>query len=668
MEYSRDVAKVLTKQIDELSMERNRLIENIAEFRNILHGHPCAFLDYVEKVDNPFYEISADLTKIIYVNAATEKMFGMTRDALYEDANKWFNAVHPDDRGRVKEYLSNLDIKNKAATGFEYKMIKSDGSIVYVQDFAVLSNENDGEQHSIVGFVVDITKHVKIQKNKFVYEQIINAIRFTRSIEQTMDVIIKTACISMAWDEAEIWVYDSQATSFYCISVYHKLTEEIAEYYQMATSLIIDADTDFQGYVIRNNKPTLILDLARQNEVFNTSIARRHKISTALGIPIICHEKPIGVLTFYNQNQKNCEQSEIDTLEWMAGILGGIIQHNLSNQKLQYITSHNDLTGLLNRNGLEVYLNTLITQNESDMHGIIMLDISRFKLINETYNFEIGDILLRQIALKFQETLNDTTRIIANLGGDIFAFVVPKLKTSEALKPIIDKILVCLQRPFEIKNNLIYLQASIGVSIYPYDGLDIMTLLKKSDIALKHAKSRGGSSIQFSTQALQQSVSNALRIENGLRRALVDNQFRLHYQPKVDLRTGKMVGLEALIRWNDPQNGLQYPDAFLHIAQHSDLIIYIGEWVFLRLAYHLPLMDFRIPIAINMDARQLKREYDFVGFISQLIKKMSIPTELLELEVTEAEIMHDATQAAHVIQSLQKTGISIAIDDFGSGY
>lgn len=141
MEYSQDVAKVLTKQIDDLSVERDKLIESIGKFRNMLHDHPCALLDYVQKVDNPFYEISADLTKIIYVNPATEKMFGISRDALYEDTEKWFSAIHPDDRERVKEYLFNLGTREKISTGFEYKMIKSDGRVMYVQDFAMLSKK-----------------------------------------------------------------------------------------------------------------------------------------------------------------------------------------------------------------------------------------------------------------------------------------------------------------------------------------------------------------------------------------------------------------------------------------------------------------------------------------------------------------------------------------------
>lgn len=658
----------LSSQLASLSLERDKLVLKVKEYERLLSLEPEQFLQYAEKIGDIFYQTSLDLSRILYLNPAAEKILEICHAASGNNSDLLFDCIHSEDRALVKNALHDMVEKVKERCKLEYRLKRSDGSVLYVLNEAVLIKGEDGKPASIMGVIIDITRYVKAQKNQLIYEQVLFAIKDNKSIELLLNAILKTTCHAFDWDVGEIWILDKDVKSFYCIATYHKFAKELEEFYELSRRLIIQENTGFQGYIIEKNAPVFISDFPSHEEYYRSELAEKTGVNAAFGLPIVYDNKVLGVMSLFSREAKIQDVNQSPQMLWVASMLGQIIQHNMSNDKLLYITQHDDLTGLLNRNGLEDVLKEHIEGAGTRLIAVIMMDLDRFSLINDSMGFDVADILLKELALKFKEDVGDMTYTIANLGGDHYVFVSDYLTSAERIKFILDRIQVSLSQRFIIKDQEIHLTASMGVSIYPYDGMDTITLLRNADIALKQAKLEGGNTVQFLTRALQETLSNAMKTERGLRHALSENQLRVYYQPKVDLKSGEIVGLEALIRWEDPAYGLRLPDSFLRVAEESDLIVYMGEWVLMEVCYHFPLIDLQLPVAINLSARQFKKQYNLVNFITELTRKLSVSPALLELEVTESQLMENPKNALETLLPLKKMGITIAIDDFGTGY
>ena len=309
-------------------------------------------------------------------------------------------------------------------------------------------------------------------------------------------------------------------------------------------------------------------------------------------------------------------------MQQISSIVGNIIQHKLSSDQLTFITHHDSLTGLMNRAGLVKILEEITSNSKNEMIAIIMIDIDGFSKINDLYGHDIGNMLLKHIAVTFENNFDGP---IANLGGDKFIIVAKDLNKVHELATLILNIVSIISAPIKLDDKLLLLTASIGVAIFPNDGINYHSLLKNADIALNQAKSNGGDGVQYFSETMKKEVLRAIKTENDLRAAIIKNEFRLFYQPIVSLSTGDIIGVEALIRWQNPASGLELPDFFISIAEKSDLIVSIGEWVFLEVCRHFPLLDMKMPVAINLSARQFKIKYDIVKFIKILFDKLSLP-------------------------------------------
>jgi diguanylate cyclase (GGDEF)-like protein len=301
--------------------------------------------------------------------------------------------------------------------------------------------------------------------------------------------------------------------------------------------------------------------------------------------------------------------------------------------------------------------------------AVMFIDLDRFKIINDTLGHHVGDLLLIEVAQRLRHTVRSSDTV-ARLGGDEFVVVLPALEDPAVAATVAGSILVALGAPYLIEGKALHSTPSIGVSIYPQDGSDVDTVMKYADTAMYHAKESGRNGFQFFSAQLNHAAMERLEVERQLRDALELNQFVLHYQPRVD-QSGEITGVEALIRWNRPEHGLQLPDGFIPIAEESDLIIQIGDWVLATVIRQLRTwLDAGIPapaVAINLSARQL-RLANLPEQIGAVMRKNAIPAHLLEFEVTESLAMENPERASLVLRELRRMGISLAIDDFGTGY
>ena len=353
-------------------------------------------------------------------------------------------------------------------------------------------------------------------------------------------------------------------------------------------------------------------------------------------------------------------------------ILADITERKQAEERMRHIAQHDALTGLPNRLALAMRLAQLLP--EARRHhwrlAIMFIDLDRFKIINDTLGHQVGDELLREVACRLSAVIRETD-FVARLGGDEFVIILPGISSPADAAMIAGKIVARLSTPIETEGHELHTSPSIGISIFPDDGPDGDTVMKNADLAMYHAKSAGRNNYQFFTAEMNRATADRLDIERKLRHAIARNELALCFQPQFRADSSQPTGVEALLRWHHPTDGMIAPDRFIPVAEETGLIVEIGEWVLLTACREMKrwidagLKPLRI--AVNVSARQLRRR-DFCETVAGVLAESDLPPELLELEITESSVMENPDEAILILQSLGRMGISLAIDDFGTGY
>jgi diguanylate cyclase (GGDEF)-like protein len=355
------------------------------------------------------------------------------------------------------------------------------------------------------------------------------------------------------------------------------------------------------------------------------------------------------------------------------GVARDITERKLAEDTINFQAYHDLLTNLPNRALLRDRLSLAISQakREDEMLAVMFLDLDRFKNINDSLGHVVGDELLQQVSTRLKSCVREGDTL-ARFGGDEFTLLLPKItRGKEDVSSIAEKINDVLKDPFVIDNNELYVSASIGISIYPRDGTNMDLLIKHADIAMYHVKDTGKNNYKFYSDDMTTPYFQNLSLETGIHKALDNDEFHLMYQPQINLKTGEIVGVEALLRWDHPEHGMITPAEFVPFAEETGMIVEIGHWVLRNACAELRRWrDAGLPeirMSINMSARQLA-EKAIVKHISNILKDYGIPGHCLEIEITENTIMSDMDSVIQKLKALSKKGVFIAIDDFGTGY
>lgn len=355
------------------------------------------------------------------------------------------------------------------------------------------------------------------------------------------------------------------------------------------------------------------------------------------------------------------------------GVARDVTERKIAEETINFQAYHDLLTKLPNRALLRDRLNLAINQakREEENLAVMFLDLDRFKNINDSLGHMIGDELLQQVSIRLKECIRagDT---LARFGGDEFTLMLPNLKHAhdDSCK-LAEKITTTLKQPFNVDGHELYVSASIGIALYPQDGTNMENLIKHADVAMYHVKGQGKNGYQFYSTEMNAPYVKKLSLDTGIHKALENNEFNLVYQPQINIRSGEIVGVETLLRWNHPEHGTISPAEFIPFAEESGLIVDIGLWVLKTACAELSRWRLaglpEIRVAINISARQLMED-DIVKDILDIVKDYDIPGHCLELEITENAIMDDMDSVIRKLKELSQYKINIAIDDFGTGY
>ena len=346
-----------------------------------------------------------------------------------------------------------------------------------------------------------------------------------------------------------------------------------------------------------------------------------------------------------------------------------ILEKEGAEQSLQYLAYHDELTGLPNRNLLLDRINQSIkiSSRDEQQMAILFLDLDRFKSINDSLGHNVGDELLKEIPARLHKILRSHDTVSRN-GGDEFVIVLEKLKdTSEAVY-VAKKVIECLSKTFNIQSHTIHIGASIGISIYPDDGDSPVILLNNADTAMYRAKKSGGKQLQFYDESMSHQLRDRLELETELHKAIENNEFYMVYQPKVDCNTGRTVGFESLIRWNNAKYGEIGPDRFIPVLEETGMIYDVGIWIVTEVLTFIKQHNTEDQsFSINLSALQCNN-FDFIVVVSDLINGLNIAPNKIEFEITESLLIKDFEKTKVFLDEIHSIGITIALDDFGTGY
>jgi diguanylate cyclase (GGDEF)-like protein/PAS domain S-box-containing protein len=584
------------------------------------------------RLDGMVYRLRVDPDWTIeYASDGCEPLLGLPVARLSGQPRIVYDRlIHADDRQRVRAELYRVLIEGRPFE-VEYRLCLPDGAAKWVLERGAAFRDRHGRR-MLEGFVEDVTdRHHAL-------EALANAERRFRSIfENTVEGIYQTTVEGR---------YISANPALARIYGYESPEELMGSLAATGRHLYVDATrrTDFERLMREAGSVTQ----------FESQAYRRD-----------------GSVIWISENARVVRAADGRVL-YYEGTVEDITERKRYQAELEFQATHDALTGLPNRGLLEDRLRQAVgyAHRNSSLVAVAFIDLDRFKVINDSLGHGSGDELLMRVARRIRGALREIDTV-ARQGGDEFVVVLADQPTVESIVAVVERIIEEVAQPVTIDGRELYVTCSVGIALYPNDGGDVTTLLRNADAAMFSAKERGRNSFQFYAPNMNALALERLALEGSLRRATEREEFEVHYQPRVDIRSKKIVGVEALVRWRDAELGFVPPAKFIPVAEEANLINQIGEQV-LRAACRqardwVDLGFDELSVSVNLSARQF-RQGSLVATIQSALAETGLEASRLELELTESTIMGHGAEFVAMLAELKALGVRVAIDDFGTGY
>ncbi len=623
------------------------------------------------------WDLDVDSGELLWDERMYE-LYGIRKRDFGGAYDAWARALHPGDKQRAEaELTAALD----GGKGFhtEFRIIWPNGEERDIEAHASVERAADATALSMIGVNWDVTERKRaenyIRRLNRVYAVLsgINAL-IVRAHDR--DALFTEACqIAVELGHFKIaWIGVIDASGIMILPV---ASAGAGDYpYPAEGGFTLNAATPLEGSSKMGRAITDRSAIVTNEILADTTMALGKSnyhlnIASMATLPLLVSGKAVGILELYSDEENFFNQQEIKLLEQLAGDIAFAMDYIEKQKRLDYLAYYDVLTGLANRILFVERLGLYVRDAGAgeDMLALVLIDLERFKNINDTLGRASGDALLRQVSAWLADAFSGGM-LVARVGGDQFAAVILNAVEEEVLPFVEWAIEAFLDHSFLLNNAVFRISIKVGVAIFPADGASPDVLFKNAELALKKAKSSGNRYVRY-TPGMSEAVEGKLTMENRLRAALEREEFVLHYQPKINLETGKLTGAEALIRWNDPLTGLVPPNQFIPLLEETGLIFAVGRWALRRAfddylrwrAAGLPV----VRIAVNVSPLQL-RQRAFVSEVSDVVGSSRFASAGLELEITESMLMESIDDSIASLGSIRAMGVSIALDDFGTGY
>ena len=561
---------------------------------------------------------------LIYYNDIWQQITAVTQNEL-KSRIPFTASIHPEDSKAVLAAFQH-SLHDKTAFDMEYRFIHPDDKVVWVKSQAQPSHDDKGDFNGFVGQLTDITELKSVQESLYMAGVVLDNSR------------------------ESILVTDHNANILMVNKAFTMLEGYTPEDIMGKNPNILNSGKHDKEYF-----STMYTSL-KETGVFQSEIWNRRKDGEV-------HPGILSITAVKNAKNK---------ITHYVSVFTDITSLKNTEERLAFLANHDALTGLPNRMMLISHISHAVegAKRNGKQIALLLLDLDRFKNINDSFGHLAGDDLLQQLAIRLKARLRGND-MIARLGGDEFVILLEDVHQPEYAAKVAENIIETVQQPWLLQNHSeVYVGTSIGISLYPEHGDNALDLLKHADAALYQAKGSGRGVARYYSESLTRQARRRFKLEARLREAINRDELRLHYQPKLDIFSGEIVGVEALVRWVDPKAGMIMPNEFIGIAEETGLITKLGEWVLEEACRQGRIWQdkgINLSIAVNLSATQLYHS-DITKIIRNILKKTGFPAKNLELELTESILMRREAESIKKLYQIKELGITLAVDDFGAGY
>ncbi|HUP95732.1 MAG TPA: EAL domain-containing protein [Burkholderiales bacterium] len=603
-------------------------------------------------------------------NYAAERIFGWRQEEVRGQQVPFY----PPGREADGELLRRKILNGQTLSDIEDVRQRKDGKLIDVSLSAALVRDTAGRPAGYLTMIADITERKRVEQQQKVITKITVLLAEAHSLEDAIPRVLQTIGETYGFVYGARWQLDKHNMLLRCVDTWVVPEPELVAFRDKCKARLErpGKTPGLNRRVWESGSAVWISEIENEESAERRAAATQAGLRCAFGFPITAGGELFGVMEFWARETRPPEEDVMQVAQTVSSHIGQFIARKQAERNLQFVASHDSLTGLFNRSMFSQRLQQALAQAHRHERrlAVLFIDLDGFKVINDTLGHDAGDMLLGELAERLRVCMREGDTL-GRMGGDEFVVLIEEYEEDIQLLDVARKVLETASQPFLFGEDEHRVTASIGIAAYPQDGRDASDLLRNADIAMYRAKEHGKNNYQFYSPGMNTHLVERMSLEKALRRALERQELTLFYQPKIGTQENRVTGVEALVRWQHPTQGLIKPLEFVQLAEETGLYTALSEWVLHTACAQLRTWQQRglnnLRIAINLSVRQFAQD-NLLERLREAIYAAGIEPDFLEIEVTESMLMRHAERAAKLLGQVKELGAHVVIDDFGTGH